>query len=178
MTLGIFCFLFFFLIFPKEVTVGYAYCQVFFWFNSVPSEWNALPPALYLNVWTMNSVNSLCARGLNLALLVSFGFFQFWKPQSSCVSENVSSRRKRKLSCVDISWDTQIHWSLFSLTNFRAQEKLRPWLSQYNFYSGPLADGHWKGHMHLWAISRSWMSSICPGWHIWSPALAKFTHEQ
>lgn len=30
-------------------------------------------------------------------------------------------------------------------------------LTQYNFYSGPLADGHWKGHVHLWAISRSWI---------------------
>lgn len=148
MTLGIFWFLFFFLIFPKEVTIGYAYCQVFLWFNSVPSEWNPLPPALYLNVWTMDSVSSLWARELNLALLESFGFFQFWIPQASCVSENVSSRRKRKFSCVDISWDMQIHWSLFSLTNFRAQEKLQPWLSQYNFYSGPLADGHWKGHVH------------------------------
>ena len=178
MTLGLFWFLFFFLIFPKEVTIGYAYCHIFLWFNSVPSEWNALPPALYLNVWTMDSVSSLWAQGLNLAQLVSFGFFQFWMPQASCVSETVSSRRKRNLSCVDISWDTQIHWSLFSLTNFRAQEKLQPWLSQYNFYSGPLADGHWKGHMHLRAISRSWMSSLCPGWHICSPVLAKFTHEQ
>lgn len=110
-------------------------------FNFVPSKCNALPPALYLNIWTMCLVNSHQAQILSLALHVSLAPFSsgcHGHPMCLRMSSPRHTERNRKLSIVDLSWDTQIRSPLFSLTNLSSPGKLQPWARQCNFYSGPI----------------------------------------